>query len=153
MNDSKPIDRREFTLHSAMAILGGVAISVSGCDSDSPAAPTPPAAGDETGTVGTNHSHSAVITAAQLAAGDMISLDIRGTATHGHTVELSAERDHADRGRRARQQGVRRDERSGRIRRPHAHRDVQLIPVVSPRHRGVETRLQPRVPYSGDWGA
>ena len=91
MNDSKPIDRREFTLHSAMAILGGVAISVSGCDSDSPAAPTPPSSGDETGTVGTNHSHSAVITAAELAAGNMISLDIRGTATHGHTVELSAD--------------------------------------------------------------
>jgi hypothetical protein len=35
------------------------------------------------------HGHSAVITGAQLTAGGALSLDIRGTATHTHTVELS----------------------------------------------------------------
>ncbi len=91
MDDTKSIDRREFTLHSAMAILGGVAITVSGCSSDSPMAPTPtPTPTDETGVVGTNHGHTAVITSAQLTAGNMISLDITGAATHPHTVELSS---------------------------------------------------------------
>ena len=41
MDNGKRIDRREFNLHSAMVILGGVAITVSGCSSDSPTAPTP----------------------------------------------------------------------------------------------------------------
>jgi hypothetical protein len=35
--------------------------------------------------------HSAVITAAQLAAGGALVLNIQGTATHNHTVELSAD--------------------------------------------------------------
>ena len=89
MDTKKPINRREFNLHSVMAILGGVAITVSGCSSDSPMTPTPTST-DETGVVGTNHGHTAVITSAQLTAGNMISLDITGAATHPHTVELSA---------------------------------------------------------------
>ena len=77
---------------------GGVAISVSGCDSDSPTQPSPtpdpdptPDPTDVTGTVTANHGHDAVITSAQLTALNMISLDIRGSATHSHTVELTAD--------------------------------------------------------------
>ncbi len=98
MDDSKPIGRREFSLHSALAILSGVAITVSGCASDSPTDPSPspgpgpdpdPDPDDLEGTVSANHGHEAVITGAELTAGNMLSLDITGTADHPHTVELS----------------------------------------------------------------
>ena len=89
MNPIKPINRREFNLHSALAVLSGVAITVSGCGSDSPTDPTPTPS-DVTGVVGTNHGHSAVITSARLTAGSMFSLDIQGTSSHPHTVELTA---------------------------------------------------------------
>ena len=88
MNNSKPINRREFTLKSAMVILGGATIAVSGCDSDSPTSPTP--TNDVTGVVGTNHGHTATIARAELTAANMISLDIQGDSSHPHTVELRA---------------------------------------------------------------
>ena len=90
MDMTKPINRREFNLHSAMAILGSVAITVSGCGSDSPTAPTPtPTPSGETGVVATNHGHAAVITSAALTAGNMFSLDIMyRTRFPGHTFVL-----------------------------------------------------------------
>jgi hypothetical protein len=100
------VDRRQFTLASAMAILSGVVITITdaacGGSSGSPTSPTPtptpapnptptPAAsGDKVGQISANHGHRAVITAAQLTGGGAISLDIRGDATHTHTVDLSA---------------------------------------------------------------
>jgi hypothetical protein len=42
------------------------------------------------GSVSANHGHTAVVTAAQLTAGDAVTLDIRGAADHPHTVELTA---------------------------------------------------------------
>ncbi|HEX9202716.1 MAG TPA: hypothetical protein VF964_02045, partial [Vicinamibacteria bacterium] len=42
------------------------------------------------GSISANHNHEAIIKAAQLTAAMGISLDIRGTADHTHTVELSA---------------------------------------------------------------
>ena len=77
------IDRRQFTLASAMAILSGVAITItSACGGgSSPTAPTPaptptpvptpapPAAADKTAVIGSNHGHVGTITAAQLTAG------------------------------------------------------------------------------------
>ena len=82
--------RREFTLESALAILAGVTITISGCgDDDSPSSPTP-SPGSVTGTVSANHGHAAVIDSARLMAGAAISLDIRGQATHPHTVNISA---------------------------------------------------------------
>jgi hypothetical protein len=41
------------------------------------------------GTIGSNHGHTAEITAAQLGGGQDITLDIRGQATHPHTVTIS----------------------------------------------------------------
>ena len=97
MKEEKTLDRREFTLAAALAALSGVAITISGCGGSgggSPSAPsstpTPSASGDKNGVIGANHGHIAVITAAQLAAGGGISLNIRGTSDHPHTVVLSA---------------------------------------------------------------
>jgi hypothetical protein len=93
------ISRREFTLAAAMAVLSGVAITVSACgggdSSGSPAAPTPsnpsptPTGTDRTGAISSNHGHSAVIASAQLGASGGITLNIQGSASHPHTVALT----------------------------------------------------------------
>jgi len=93
------ISRREFTLAAAMAVLSGVAISVSACGggdaSSSPASPSPtgsgstPGGSDKVGSISSNHGHSAVITSAQLGASGGITLNIQGTAGHPHTVALT----------------------------------------------------------------
>lgn len=93
MSDEHLVSRREFTLEAALAMLAGVTITITGCgDDDDPSpAPTPPPAGGRTGTVSTNagHTHSgADITAAQLTAGNAISLTLTGSG-HTHTVALS----------------------------------------------------------------
>lgn len=94
------IDRREFTLRSLLAMLGGVTITISGCGGGGgggggsptqPTQPTPqPSGGDKTGNVSANHGHTAIIRAAELAAGGAFTLDIRGDADHPHTVQLTA---------------------------------------------------------------
>jgi hypothetical protein len=89
------LDRREFTLQAILAMLAGVSITISGCGGggSSPNNPNPPAgggSGDKTGNVSSNHGHTAVITAGQLTAAAGITLDIRGSADHPHTVTLSA---------------------------------------------------------------
>jgi hypothetical protein len=100
MKEEQAVGRREFTLSAALAALSGVAITISACGGGgggsptSPSTPTtpPPAAsgGDQQGLVATNHGHAAVITAARLASPADVSLDIRGTSDHPHTVTLSA---------------------------------------------------------------
>ena len=88
-NKLQSIDRREFTLQAAMAILAGCTITVAdACGSKMPNEPTP-VQNDVTGNISANHGHTAVITGAMITAGSAISLDIRGTATHPHTVEIS----------------------------------------------------------------
>ncbi len=84
------LTRREFTVESALALLAGVTITVAGCGDDEPSTPMSPTAQDVSGAVSANHNHVATITAAQITAGGAISLDIRGGATHPHTVELTA---------------------------------------------------------------
>ena len=89
--EQRTLDRREFTLQSAMAILSAATITVSGCGGDSSPAPGPtPGPTGSTGTISGNHGHTATISAAQLTAGNAIQLDIRGSADHPHTVELTA---------------------------------------------------------------
>ena len=88
----RTLDRREFTLQSAMAILSAATITISGCgggDSSPAPAPTPGLTGS-TGAISGNHGHTATISAAQLTAGNAIQLDIRGSADHPHMVELTA---------------------------------------------------------------
>ncbi len=98
------IDRREFTAEAVLAALSGVAITITACGGggggySSPSSPTAPSnpppttsnAGDEVGSISNNHNHSALVTAAQLVAANLVQLDIRGTADHTHTVTLSVD--------------------------------------------------------------
>lgn len=93
MSRERRIDRRRFSVEAALAVLGGVTITISGCGGggggSSPSAPTPQP-GDKVGSVGTNHGHVAIITAAQLAGAAAVTLQIRGSSDHPHTVQLSA---------------------------------------------------------------
>lgn len=88
--------RREFTVKSVLALLGGIVITITGCsDASSPSSPTsptssPPDPGDVSGVVSANHGHVAIVTGVQIAAGNAVVLDIMGTANHSHVVELSA---------------------------------------------------------------
>ena len=93
--EDESIDRREFTLQSALAILSVATITISGCGGgDSNPAPGPsPGPGPSTGSTGVvsaNHGHTATITGAQLTARNAIQLTITGSATHPHTVDLTA---------------------------------------------------------------
>jgi len=96
VSEEAGVSRREFTLQSALALLSTCIITLDGCGSgySNPTNPTPtptptPAPTDLTGTISANHGHVATITGAELTAGAAISLDIRGQATHPHTVEIS----------------------------------------------------------------
>jgi hypothetical protein len=88
--DAALLTRREFTVESALALLAGVTITVSACD-DSSDSPTSPTSMDVSGTISANHGHIATVTGAQITAANAISLDIRGTATHPHTVQLTSD--------------------------------------------------------------
>jgi hypothetical protein len=84
------LTRREFTLEAALALLMGCVITISdacGGSSTSPTSVTPPA--DVTGAISANHNHSAVITGAQITAGNVIVLNIQGTAVHNHTLSIT----------------------------------------------------------------
>ncbi len=94
--ESTALTRRDFTLDAALALLAGCMITVTdACGSSSntsPTAPSPtpsPTPADVNGTVSANHGHTAVVAGAQITAGNAIVLDIRGMATHNHTVSLS----------------------------------------------------------------
>ena len=96
LGHNRLLSRREFTLESALAILAGVSITVSGCGSDNPTSPTQGGGGGATtsgnvnGDISANHGHTATITGAQITAAGALSLDIMGNATHPHTVSLTA---------------------------------------------------------------
>ena len=96
------LSRREFTLEWAMMVLSGVIITVTGCSDTSPSSPSPapapapspppaaPTPGAVQGSVSANHGHIATITAAELAGGSDIILQIQGDADHDHSVMLAA---------------------------------------------------------------
>lgn len=90
------LDRREFTLAAILAMLSGVTITISGCgggssspSSPSSPAPTPPASGDEMGSISANHGHTVTITAAQLSAGGDVTLLLTEGSGHTHNVSLT----------------------------------------------------------------
>jgi hypothetical protein len=86
-----PITRRQFTRESVLAMLAGVAITITGCGDDDNDSPTGPTTGSNvSGTISANHSHTATVTAAQITAAGAVTLDIRGQADHTHTVALTA---------------------------------------------------------------
>ena len=83
------IDRREFTRQGLLAMLAGVTVTIAGCGSDSATVPTAPV-NDKTGVIANNHGHVATITSAQQTAGGNVILNIQGTSSHEHTLELTA---------------------------------------------------------------
>jgi hypothetical protein len=98
------VTRRDFTATSMTTLFVGMTVWVGGCGGGSGAgypatAPTPAPAptptttgpGDSAATIAANHGHAATVTAAQLQASGAVTLNIRGTADHEHTVALSAE--------------------------------------------------------------
>ena len=93
------IGRREFSRQAVVAILSAATITIVDCGGggSSPApGPTPPpgggggGGGDVAGAISGNHGHTAVVTAAQITAANSVTLDIRGTADHPHSLSLSA---------------------------------------------------------------
>ena len=82
------MDRREFTGRALLAMLAGVTVTITGCGSESPSEPAP--AIDRTGNIQNNHGHVATITSAQQKAGGVVLLNIQGTSSHDHVLELTA---------------------------------------------------------------
>ena len=93
MSHENLLTRREFTIESALAMLAGVTITISGCGDDNPPPAPSQTPTDKTGAVSTDagHTHTgAVITAAQFTAGNAITLTLAaGTTAHTHTVSMS----------------------------------------------------------------
>ena len=94
MHDSN-LDRREFTRLSLLAMLSGVAITITACGGSSdggPGGPTTPTDGEE-GSISANHGHRARITSAELTAGGQLTLSLGpavGAPDHTHTLTLTA---------------------------------------------------------------
>jgi hypothetical protein len=86
------LDRRDFTLQLVLAVLSAATVTVvPGCGDNGGNPPAPsPGSGDIAGTVTANHGHRAVITSAELSAGNAVTLNIRGDADHPHTASLTA---------------------------------------------------------------
>ena len=92
MSDDNLLTRREFTVEWALAVLAGATITITGCGDDDDGPGTGPSAqGDEVATISANHGHAITLRAAQISAGQaLMTLDIRGSATHPHTIDLTA---------------------------------------------------------------
>ena len=91
LEQTRQLSRRQFTRESVLAMLAGVAITITACgddDDDDPTGPT--SSGDFAGTISANHGHRATVTAVQITSANAVSLDIRGDADHPHTVALTA---------------------------------------------------------------
>lgn len=94
--DDPILDRREFTRLSLLAMLSGVAITISGCGgggSNGPGSPTTPTDGSKEGSISANHGHRVRITSAELTAGGQLTLSLGGSigvAEHTHGVSVTA---------------------------------------------------------------
>jgi hypothetical protein len=78
------LTRRDFSVE---ALFAGVAITVTGCGDDDD--PVGPSNQNRTGSVSSNHGHTATVTSAQVTAGNDVQLNIQGSADHPHTVDLT----------------------------------------------------------------
>src|SRR5262245_19793937 len=87
------LDRREFTVAAALAMLGGATITISGCGGSSKMTGGSSGPVDVSGNINANHGHTAVITAAQLMSGGAVRLDLTAANTdgHHHTLDLTAD--------------------------------------------------------------
>jgi hypothetical protein len=93
------LSRREFTREACLAILAGAAITISGCGgSSNPAGPstggggggTTTGSGAKAGVISNNHGHTATITAAELAAGNAVNVELTLGSGHTHHLALTA---------------------------------------------------------------
>jgi hypothetical protein len=91
MDREVDLGRRGFTLASALALLAGVSVTITGCggSSDAGAGPSDTGNGGVSGSISGNHGHAAVIGATELSSG-ALSLDIQGAANHSHMVQLGS---------------------------------------------------------------
>jgi hypothetical protein len=83
------MNRREFTTQTALLMLGGATITLGACGGGNPAESSPPLT-DKAGEISSNHGHAATVTAAQQSVAGGLDLDIQGTASHTHTLSLTA---------------------------------------------------------------
>src|SRR5437867_904969 len=92
LTESAAMTRRDFGLEAALALLASCVITIcdacGGSNNTGPTNPSPVTA-DINGTISANHNHTAVVTAAQITAANVIVLNIQGTAAHNHTLSLS----------------------------------------------------------------
>jgi hypothetical protein len=65
-----------------------LALAFTGCGDDGET-PTSPSVADVSGSIFNNHGHVAVVTGDQIRAGRPVTLNLRGTADHGHSLALS----------------------------------------------------------------
>jgi hypothetical protein len=74
-----------------LAFAFAVGVTVAGCGDDDNGSPTSPSPTNQaaTGVVANNHGHVATVAAADVSTGRAVTLDIRGTADHAHTLELT----------------------------------------------------------------
>lgn len=70
-------------------IVGALAIRIVACDSGDDNDDSS-ANGDEVGVISNNHGHVATLTQTQMDAAQDVALDIQGTSTHAHTLDLTA---------------------------------------------------------------
>ena len=72
-----------------LQVLLVVVLVTSGIACGDDDSPTGPSGSGVVGAIQNNHGHTAVVTAQQLAAGGQITLDIRGSADHSHSLEIT----------------------------------------------------------------
>ena len=86
----RELSRREFTVESLMALFAGVTITVSasacggGGNGGNPNTPD----GSRSGVISANHGHTATVTAAQITAGNAVTVTLGGS-DHPHRVDLT----------------------------------------------------------------
>ncbi len=83
------MERREFTVLSAMALLGGPTITLTGCGGGNPMGASGMGGGSVTGAISANHGHAATVTSAQLTTAGALSLHIQAQADHDHVISLT----------------------------------------------------------------
>ena len=91
------LSRRAFTAASLNALFVGMAVTMGACGSSGDSSVNGPSStpssssqtGDKSAVIGSNHGHVAVITGAQLGAGNAVTIDISGSAGHPHTVSIT----------------------------------------------------------------
>lgn len=82
------MERRRFTVFSAMAMLGGPTITLTACGGN-PMGASGMGGGSVSGAISANHGHAATVTSAQLTTGGALSLHIQAQADHDHVVSLT----------------------------------------------------------------